>query len=457
MSRFDRVILAAVLGLGLAIGVLSVAAARLGPSVDSVTTASSLDGADVNTLIGVTFTEPMDHRLAERAFHITPQVSGDVSWSGNELYYAPRHPLTYGTSYGIRIDASARGADGKLLSHPYHTIVTTQAEHLLYRGTQGSEKGHLILASIAGARRSVGSDDGQITDFSTSIDGSLVVYVKRGSAGERSDEMWLLSLTDNSSQRLLRRPDWSISEPHFSPDGKSIVFLATNVRLCHQYYGCYRVSTAPVIFLLNLRTLKTHQFASRNDAPLTNFIDFSPAGQIAYTDLGSALTLADLSGNHVVHVPNRGNSLEFHGFDTQGDKAAFVGQTPSSSGGDILVYLGSRYVDVSSGVYDSSTPAFSSSGRQVAFAAYRSELGIEPVYGIDVYSFDTKRRKALTGNRTWSDWGPSWSPDDRYVAFVRSQPQEAMYMGSGEVWVARSDGSGAHPLGGIGENIQWVA
>jgi hypothetical protein len=158
----------------------------------------------------------------------------------------------------------------------------------------------------------------------------------------------------------------------------------------------------------------------------------------------------------VLHVPNRGNSLQFAGFDQTGDKAAFVGQTPSSTGGDILVYWKGGYLDVSRGVYDSSEPSFANGGTAVAYAAYRGELGIEPIYGVSVYNFADRRTKHLTAERQWSDWSPTWSPDDRYLAFVRSSPQEAMYMGAGEVWVIGRDGSDAHPLGGVGENPQWV-
>src|SRR5579859_914887 len=429
--RFDRIVFAAVLALALIIGGLSVAAARLGPSVDTLTTAQALDGASVNTQIGLTFTVPMNTKSVDRNFHIRPRIAGDFTWSGNSLFFTPRHSLNYGTHYTVSVGVGARDTTERPMARAYSATIATQSEHLLYLGSQGSNKGRLVLASEAGSEAPVGSSDGLITDYSVSFDGSLAVYVKRGSATERPDEIWMLSLADNSTQRVFRKPDWSISQPHFSPDGSTIVFLATNVRICSTYYGCYRDRSGPVIEMLDVRSGKVTAFRSRTDVPLTNFISFSPSGQIAYTDLGSALTLAQPSGSGILHIPDRGNSLEFAGFDTRGDKAAFVGQTPSSSGGDVLVYQGGSYVDVSKGVYDSSTPAFATSGNRIAYAAYRGELGIEPIYGISVYDFRTRRTFHLTYERRWSDWTPAWSPDDRYIAFVRSQPQEAMYMGSG--------------------------
>jgi Tol biopolymer transport system component len=454
--RFDRLIVAAVAALALIIGALSVASARLGPNVDTIVMATTLDGTSVNTQMAITFTTAMRPKSVEGAFRMAPRVKGDFSWVGNEVLFSPRQPLHYATRYVLTIGTGAQDSTGKQLIHTFRRTFTTQSEHVMYLGTKGSEKGNLVLASTTGERNVVGDGNGQVTDYSLSFDRTLAAYVRRGRGRERPDEIWLLSLTDDSAQRVYRRPDWTISQPHFSPDGRYVVFLATNVRLCRKYYGCFRDTSGPIVELLDLGNRKVHAFRSTSDVPITNFIDFSPSGQVAYTDLGSALTLAQPNGSGVLHVPNRGNALEFAGFDQEGDKAAFVGQTPSSTGGDILVYWKGAYVDVSKGVYDSSVPSFASSGSAVAYAAYRGEQGIQPVYGISVYRFNSRSTQKLTGERNWSDWSPAWSPDDRYLAFVRCSPQEAMYMGAGEIWVARRNGTDPHPLGGIGQNPQWV-
>jgi dipeptidyl aminopeptidase/acylaminoacyl peptidase len=457
MARFDRLILAVVLGLGLTIALLSIASARFGPSVGSLTTAQTLGGTSVNTQIALTFSDRMNMHSVERYFRLTPHVAGSFNWSGNELLFSPRHPLQYGTRYAVTVAASARDTSGRHLFRAYHGGFTTQPEQLLYLGTSGSDSGRLVLATANGHRRIVGPNDGSVTGYSVSLDGTLAVFVRRDSAHGRPDEIWMLSLSDGSTQLLFKRTDWSISQPHLSPDQQRVVFLATNVRICRPYYGCFRNATGPVIYLLSLRSHQARQFRSASDTPITDFIDFSPAGQLAFTDLGSALTLSDPSGKRIQHVPNQGNSLIYVGFDPTGAKAAFVGQTPSSSGGDILVYGGGRYLDVSKGIYDSSTPAFSWDGKHIAYAAYRGELAVQPIYGINAYDFASKQTRKLTRPKRQSDWAPAWSPDGKYIAFVRSQPQESMYMGAGQIWVMNPDGSDKHSLGGVGEDIHWVS
>jgi len=455
MSRFDRIILAAVLGLGLTVGVLSVASAKLGPTVDTFSTLDEFDGTSVATQVGVAFTTSMNFRSVERSFRIEPGVGGDFSWSGNEMIFRPKRNLSYNTRYAVTIGTGATDRGGKHILRAYRTSFTTQSPHLMYLGAAGNERDRLVLASVGGRRQVVGPNDGLVSDYSLSFDSSLVIYVKAGSTGEHADELWLLSLADNSTQRVFRRAEWSISQPHLSPDNSQVVFLAQNVRVCRQYYGCFR-DRRPEVYFLDLRSGKVHAFRS-SDTPISNFVTYSPLGQIAFTDLSSALTLASPDGRKPLHIPNSGNSPEFAGFDAAGDKAAFVGQTPESQGGDILVYSGSTYQDVSRGVYDSSTPAFANSGHRIAYAGYSGEKGIEPVYGISVYNFATHRTQQLTNDRDWSDWTPVWSLDDHYLAFIRSVPQEEMYMGSGDIWVMRSTGKDAHPLGGIGRHITWVS
>lgn len=457
MSHFDRIIVAAVLALAMVAGALTVTSARLGPSIDNLATAQMLGGTSVNTQIGITFTEPMNIRTVERNFTLSPRVKGSFSWSGNEMLFVPQHALAYDRAYTVAVGAAARDRAGKRIFRPYHASFTTEAQHLLYLGTAGRDRNRLVLASVVGGRRVIGPDDGTVTDFSLSYDRTTVVLAKRAKPDQRPNELWLLSMADGSMQQVLRHSQWSITQPHFSPDSRYIVFLATNVRICQKYYGCYRDRSSPIIYLLDLQTHRTFPFHSASDVPITNFIDFSPAGYLAYTDLGSALTLARPNGSGIVHVPNAGNSLEFAGFDSLGDKAAFVGQTPNSTGGDVLVYLHGKYVDVSRGIYDSASPAFSDTGTRVAYAAYRGEQGIQPVYGINVYDFKTHKTSRLTGERSWSDWSPSWSPADRYLAFVRSHPEEAMYMGSGQIWVIQSGRSVARDIGGVGTDPQWVA
>jgi Tol biopolymer transport system component len=337
------------------------------------------------------------------------------------MIFRPKRNLSYHTRYTVTVSTGATDPSGKHILRAYRTSFTTQSPHLMYLGSAGDERNRLVLASIGGRRQVVGPNDGLVSDYSLSFDSSLVVYVKAGSAGERADELWLLSLADNSTQRVFRRTDWSISQPHLSPDNSQVVFLAENVRVCRQYYGCFR-DRRPEVYFLDLRSGEVHLSLQRHADFELRDVFAGRSGGLHRPEL--SLDPCQSRRSHALHIPNSGNSPEFAGFDASGAKAAFVGQTPESQGGDILVYAGARYQDVSRGVYDSSTPAFATSGKRIAYAGYSGEKGIEPVYGISVYSFATHRTQHLTNDHDWSDWTPAWSLDDHYLAFIRSVPRK---------------------------------
>jgi len=450
-SSFDRLLLAIVLGLGGVVVGFSVVSARLGPGVDQVTTASALDGASVNTVIGVSFTEPMNIRSVERNFHLTPHVAGNFNWAGNQLLFEPSRSLAYSRTYTVTIGAGAADQTGKHLLHTFRTTFHTQSQHLLYLGTTGADKQRLILASADGHTQVIGGD--HITAFSVSPDGSLVAYIRQN--GKAPDQLWLLSLADDSTQLVASKPNWSMDAPSISPDDRYVLVLATGMWFHQKVYGWYHNTSSPVIALEDLHSHKLAPFNATSDIPVNNVVQFSPTGQIAYTDSGSALTLITPSSNAQTHVPNSGNALLFAAMDVTGDKAAFVGETPGSPGANVMVYIKGHYRDVSRGIYDAGSPSFSTSGKKIAYAGYRSEHGINPVYGINIYDFASRHQVYLPVRPGWSDWSPQFSPDDQEIAFIQSRPQEEMYMGAGQIWIERANGTHAQLLGS-GKDLQWV-
>ncbi len=60
----------------------------------------------------VYFNQPMDRASAERAWRLSPRVSGTFRWSGTALTYLPTRSLRPGTAYRLSIAASARGMTG---------------------------------------------------------------------------------------------------------------------------------------------------------------------------------------------------------------------------------------------------------------------------------------------------------------------------------------------------------
>jgi len=66
----------------------------------------------VDKTVSITFDSTMDQASVESAFTIDPAVEGTFSWSGNELTFTPATPLSYGTTYTVTINNSARSVAG---------------------------------------------------------------------------------------------------------------------------------------------------------------------------------------------------------------------------------------------------------------------------------------------------------------------------------------------------------
>ncbi|MCM8759736.1 MAG: Tol-Pal system protein TolB, partial [Candidatus Omnitrophica bacterium] len=75
--------------------------------------------------------------------------------------------------------------------------------------------------------------------------------------------------------------------------------------------------------------------------------------------------------------------------------------------------LNLRKIDIPSNYI--TAPAWSPDGKYIAYAVrYGTEMLIE------IYDFNTGKRKILTRGKSWSD-GPSWAPDSRHLLFTNQE------------------------------------
>jgi len=88
------------------------------PTVSSVAPSNGATGIASGANVTVTFSESMNESVTQEAFTISPAVSGDFSWSGNTMTFAP-DILAYNTEYTCTVSTDAKDPAGNYLASTY--------------------------------------------------------------------------------------------------------------------------------------------------------------------------------------------------------------------------------------------------------------------------------------------------------------------------------------------------
>ncbi len=103
----------------------------LAPYVVSVSPSSGEMDVPRDASIVVQFSEPMNHASAEAAFSISPYVSGNFTWNGNNMSYHPNERLAADTLYTITVDAWASDVAGNQMNSSYTWSFTTMQSSIV--------------------------------------------------------------------------------------------------------------------------------------------------------------------------------------------------------------------------------------------------------------------------------------------------------------------------------------
>jgi len=99
----------------------------------------------------LTFNRPMDRVSVEENLKITPPLPGKVSWSGLRLAYTLNNPAPYGETYQVTLsEAQERFPNQEQAGseiQPFDAQFRSRDRALAYVGTEGEEKGRLVLSN----------------------------------------------------------------------------------------------------------------------------------------------------------------------------------------------------------------------------------------------------------------------------------------------------------------------
>ncbi len=460
--------------IGLIVGILLIAVVAAPRVVDI-----SPDGRDLSSTSRITleFNQPMDRASVESRLKITPFSEGRLSWDGNRLLIEPGQPWRTDERVEVHLGAGARSRRilPTILGQTWSFTVGAPrlaylwpaygAANIYIRGEDPSDEPVQLTFSGAG-----------LLDFSVSADRNTITYTASG--GQEGAEIRILDLITNEDRLIYACDgDAQCQAPVISPDGQWLAF--ERIELV-EGAGGKSITSAQTVWLMSLQDEEVYSpvFDETHDLLVPQW---SPLGELMVYDNSLKAFILLETGNlesPIEIIPNRlgqGGTWSPQGADIVYAEIVFPEEVLGENGIEALgfpvgeaLFFSHLYQnvistgavsDISPGpdiMVEDSSPAYSPDGRWLAFVrkyldADRWTMGRE-VWLMDVGSGEAKR---LTDDPAANFSSISWSLDSQRLAFMRSNLANPASMPL--IWVWNMDEGETTELIEGGYLPQWTS
>lgn len=386
--------------------------------------------------ITLTFNRRIALESAGRRFELVPPVSGHLEVNGNRLLFTPSVPLEYGQTYTVRLASGLRGENSLPLLRGATWQFRVAGPNLLYLRLEPDGRNALWLQALDGSFENtmltgaaVDVWDYVVTNYGRSV---LISNV----AGENGDELLLLDLASGEEQSLLSCAGSHCRQARPQPAGQLIAYERVDLARGSGLRQVWLLDTA------NGATWPAHPEELLDSAGIRTLLSHSPRWSadgryLAYFKPDAyALVILDLVGGIPVLVPANINEMgewspvayrlsytEFFMPDSGLPSAARGAEAEPADEDQLFAHLvlfdlnAGGSIDMSEGLVGYDGPAvWHPDGEKVAFT--RSTGG----GGRQIWLFEpaSLQTEVLTSDTLWHHSALRWSPDGRYLAFMRS-------------------------------------
>lgn len=450
LDRLDRAVGLVLALIACAIGVLLARGDQVGARLLSSKPDPGERAVALRPTLLLQFSEPMRRADVEARLAITPAISGTWSWAGATASFAPGAPLLPAATYTVTLAPGAVSVRGRVMTERTVIPFTTRQARLAYLWP-ASGVANLVLAELdaAGALRprALTSEPFGVYDFAVSPDGAWIVYAAtRDISGSR--DLWLIDTSGGNRRRIVACEEQLCGTASWSADGQRIAFERRKLEK-----GTFGVTPGPSrAWIFDLPT-NTASALYTDTQVLAALPRWSPTGErlTFYDNLLGVQSLVDLRAGSALELPSMLGDPPVWAPDGN----AFVFADLVSVGEERFQQL--LRFDLASGVItpaqtltrtDDGSPTWSPLGDRIAFGRrVSSDVAMQDAVGffgpqVWVADLPAGTARALTADYDHSHGALTWSPDGRWIAFMRTSLREINP--APEIWLIAPDGTSAH-------------
>lgn len=414
LSRFDGLVIAALLGLALGTLLFIWRGNSVGLQVIATSPADGAQNVSARSEIRITFDQPLV--AGGDWLTLTPAVSGTTRWQGETLIFSPQQPLAANTGYAVHLAAGVAGQPGSVLKQPLDWQFRTRSPQLLFIGPDEAGSDQLFTIDPAdGERQQLTTEPLGVFDYQLSPDGGTIAYSAVREDG--GSDLWAIDPADGRRRLLLACTEAMCSGATWASDGQRLLFEKRNLPVPGAAPG------PPRLWWLDVAGgAAAAMFEDTQE--LGYGATWSPDGEwLAYVAPSSqGVQVLNLRDERSMLVPSRMGGLAvwspqggtFLVTDIQTSEAGFaVHLLKATPGGGELIDLTGQGEPV-----EDSSPAWSPDGQWIAFC--RKVAGAAMGKQIWLMRADGSAGHFLTNEPDIHHGLPRWSPDGQTLAYQRT-------------------------------------
>ncbi len=268
----------------------------------------------------------------------------------------------------------------------------------------------LVASIVATAQRSIRPSDiyrlKSVSDPQVSTDGKWVAYVLStpDSAKDKSDaDIWMINWEGTESVKLTASPDGE-SRPRWSPDGKYLTFLSSR----------YDAKSSQ-LWKMDRRGGEAEKLTELKYG-ISDYVWSPDATRIA-------LVIQDQESSDEAEKKKSAKPIIIDRYHFKSDEGGYLERKRNH----LYVFdVQTKKLDtLTRGDFDEANPIWSPDGKKIAFVSNRT-ADADRNGNSDIWVMEAKKGSAIKQLTVWqdADINPAWSPDGKFIAYLKSQTPE---------------------------------